>query len=442
MACSIVSGSGSCGSAELEESLQQLYGNNELAKGKALDEINAGRATPSSLARDAASVTESLNALYGNDEAAKEKAKADLGSGRITISGLTDKARADLNNLTRITGGDLAKADAIKDSLSPEVRAELYRAFDQLPPGSQEAYINDAVRLARLKDARTATGGELTEEEIRLGLTLFGGLPRSVAMTAPMGELGIMLQTSGRSLVAGPGGKTPAALVGLALGVTVGVLTVQMAPAPTPASPFAGPDSDDDGLISISPSTGTDGSGSNGSNNDPDDPKKLIPAPPFDVHPGSQKNPDGVTEDGQQIFNDGAGNRWIEEPGTNRRVAVDGAGRISVQIDAKKFDYLFGRAGGRDHNIDRTKQNVAEMKRLGIPDNPEGYDMITRHLSDAVQNKSNVTKTFSNEWGTFEVRQSLFAGPSGKFSIFESTWQVLPSGERRFSTLISKGGKK
>jgi filamentous hemagglutinin len=113
---------------------------------------------------------------------------------------------------------------------------------------------------------------------------------------------------------------------------------------------------------------------------------------------------------------------------------------VASQIDNKKFDYLFGRATGREHNLARTNQNALEMKRLGIPDTPEGNTMLRSHLNNVVQNDANKIRTFNNEWGSFEVRESLFVGPSGKFSKFESTWQVLPDGTRRFNTLIPRGG--
>lgn len=115
-------------------------------------------------------------------------------------------------------------------------------------------------------------------------------------------------------------------------------------------------------------------------------------------------------------------------------------GRTVSQIDGKKFDCLFGRATGREHNLARTNQNALEMKRLGVPDTAEGHAMLSSHLDDAVQGNSNISRSFDNEWGSFEVRESLFPGPSGKFSKFESTWQVMPEGSRRFSTLIPRGG--
>lgn len=48
-------------------------------------------------------------------------------------------------------------------------------------------------------------------------------------------------------------------------------------------------------------------------------------------------------------------------------------------------------------------------------------------------------RTFTNQYGTFQLRESLFAGPGG-FVKLESTWQVLEGGDFRFTTAIPLGG--
>lgn len=48
---------------------------------------------------------------------------------------------------------------------------------------------------------------------------------------------------------------------------------------------------------------------------------------------------------------------------------------------------------------------------------------------------------FSTQYGNFEVRESLFASPSGNFVKFETTYQVLPNGTRVFNTVIPKEGQ-
>jgi len=110
-----------------------------------------------------------------------------------------------------------------------------------------------------------------------------------------------------------------------------------------------------------------------------------------------------------------------------------------VVIEDGKFDYLFGRASGRAHNIDRAAENAVQMKRIGIQDSAEGRDVLRAHFENVAKDPSNITQTFSNQYGAFEVRESLFFGPGGHVK-FESTWQVLEGGVRRFVTAIPFGG--
>ena len=62
--------------------------------------------------------------------------------------------------------------------------------------------------------------------------------------------------------------------------------------------------------------------------------------------------------------------------------------------------------------------------------------MLTDHLTLSTKADSNVINTFSNQYGKFEVRESLFIGPSGKAANFQSTFQVLDDGTRKLSTVI------
>ena len=79
------------------------------------------------------------------------------------------------------------------------------------------------------------------------------------------------------------------------------------------------------------------------------------------------------------------------------------------------------------------------MKRLGVEDTAEGRKMLQEHFDTVVKDDSNVLSTFKNEYGNFEIRESLFAGPSGKFAKFKSTWEILSDGNRRLTTVIPIG---
>jgi len=110
-------------------------------------------------------------------------------------------------------------------------------------------------------------------------------------------------------------------------------------------------------------------------------------------------------------------------------------------IDEGKYDYLFGRVASNSHNTARSQQNAAQMARLGVEDGPAGRALLQQHFDDVVRDPTNVVKRFTNDHGTFEVRESLFAGPSGQFAKFESTWQVTDNG-RRLTTVIPRGGNR
>ena len=108
-------------------------------------------------------------------------------------------------------------------------------------------------------------------------------------------------------------------------------------------------------------------------------------------------------------------------------------------IDPKKFNYLFGQGTGRVHNIDRSIQNLIQLRRIGVYNNIQGRALLQSHFQSVARNSNNVLRTFTNQWGTFQVKESLFSGPGG-FLKFESTWQVLENGALRFNTAIPFGG--
>jgi RHS repeat-associated protein len=106
-----------------------------------------------------------------------------------------------------------------------------------------------------------------------------------------------------------------------------------------------------------------------------------------------------------------------------------------------KFGYLFGEVTSNEHNAARSAQNLAQMQRLGVPNTPSGRALLQEHFNAVVQDRSNIVSQYSNQYGSFQVRESLFAGPSGAFAKFETTWQVMPDGSLRLTTVIPLGGR-
>jgi len=108
-------------------------------------------------------------------------------------------------------------------------------------------------------------------------------------------------------------------------------------------------------------------------------------------------------------------------------------------VDPAKFGYLFGEAGGNAHNVARTAQNAAQLARIGVYKTAEGQALLQSHFEGLVTDPSNIVRTFANQYGAFQVRESLFAGRGGILK-FESTWQVLEDAVFRFTTAIPFGG--
>jgi filamentous hemagglutinin len=114
----------------------------------------------------------------------------------------------------------------------------------------------------------------------------------------------------------------------------------------------------------------------------------------------------------------------------------------AVEIDPRKFDYLFGHVSSNAHNTARSNQLALEMKRLGVPDTAVGRQILSEHLALSVKAEGNVIRTYSNQYGKFEVRESLFIGPSGQAAKFESTFKILEGGTRQFITAIPFNTKR
>lgn len=109
-------------------------------------------------------------------------------------------------------------------------------------------------------------------------------------------------------------------------------------------------------------------------------------------------------------------------------------------VDPNKYKYLFGKVKADPHNTPRSLQNLNQLARVGIYDNAEGHALLEEALREAVATDDNIASTFQNEWGTFQVRDSLLVGPRGLLKL-ETTWQVMDGGRLRLTTVIPMGGR-
>ena len=104
-----------------------------------------------------------------------------------------------------------------------------------------------------------------------------------------------------------------------------------------------------------------------------------------------------------------------------------------------KFKYLFGHVTSGDHNSSRTNQMANTMKKLGIFEDVIGKNILIEHFKVTPQLKGNTINTFENKWGKFEERESFLIGPSGKATVFHTTYKIESNGNMTFVTTIPKG---
>ncbi len=119
----------------------------------------------------------------------------------------------------------------------------------------------------------------------------------------------------------------------------------------------------------------------------------------------------------------------------NLPTSAQGPGAI---VDAGKYDYLFGNVSSNSHNLRRSLQNQRQLNRIGVYDNAAGRDLLASHFDEVLATDSNIVRTWTDEWGTHQIRESIFAGPDGVLK-FESSWQVMSDGFR-LETVIPFGG--
>ncbi len=126
----------------------------------------------------------------------------------------------------------------------------------------------------------------------------------------------------------------------------------------------------------------------------------------------------------------------------NYSVLDQQAAKSSVIIEQDKLKYLFGEVNSSAHNTPRSTQLAQSMYRLGIPLDDAGAKLIMEHISQVPKTSGNIVNVYTNQFGKFEVRESLLMGPSGKAAKLETSFQIMDNGSRRFVTTIPKDGKK
>lgn len=126
---------------------------------------------------------------------------------------------------------------------------------------------------------------------------------------------------------------------------------------------------------------------------------------------------------------------------------ASGAGKLKNPEIGNKLDYLFGKAKGNKHNVQRAQTMQNELSKIGIYDTPSSRELLNNHLKNVVNDSSNILKIESRSYiakelpstptvnYTATVRERFLKGPNGGVKI-ESVWD----GDRLL-TIIVKGGK-
>ncbi|WP_460355875.1 WXG100-like domain-containing protein [Actinoallomurus acanthiterrae] len=128
-----------------------------------------------------------------------------------------------------------------------------------------------------------------------------------------------------------------------------------------------------------------------------------------------------------------AGKAITDEIGTG-----SGLGPGRAIVDDGKYDYMFGRVVKGSHNAPRSAQNLAQLNRIGIHDTPEGRQVLSDFFNQQVSSDSNIVRSYSNQYGDFQIREGVLAGPGGFLKV-ETAWQITENGPR-LTTIIPRGG--
>ncbi|RDU24559.1 hypothetical protein [Anaerosacchariphilus polymeriproducens] len=122
---------------------------------------------------------------------------------------------------------------------------------------------------------------------------------------------------------------------------------------------------------------------------------------------------------------------------------VKGGSKANI---GNKLDYLFGKARGNKHNIERAKAMKKELSKIGIHDTSSGREYVSNHLKSLLNDSTNISKVETRSYVAKELpgkpvvqynattRESLLMGPGGAVMV-ESVWDG-----NRLLTVIVKGG--
>ncbi len=97
-----------------------------------------------------------------------------------------------------------------------------------------------------------------------------------------------------------------------------------------------------------------------------------------------------------------------------------------------KLDYPLGKAAGSAHNLQRSADMLRQLESIGLPDSAATRRLLSDHLTEVLNNPSNIVRIQEN--GRI-VRESLLMGPKGGVKL-ETVWE-----RNKLITVHIYGGK-
>ena len=110
--------------------------------------------------------------------------------------------------------------------------------------------------------------------------------------------------------------------------------------------------------------------------------------------------------------------------------SADEVGEAAATL-TNKMDFVFGKATGSAHNIERSQDMLRQMERIGLPDSPTSRTLVKENLIGTLKDPNSVAEQLE---GGRVLRDSLLSGPGGHLKI-ESIWDGV-----KLITVKLKGG--
>jgi len=98
----------------------------------------------------------------------------------------------------------------------------------------------------------------------------------------------------------------------------------------------------------------------------------------------------------------------------------------------KKLDFIFGKATGSTHNIQRSRDMLRQLQRIGLHDTPENRAYIEAHLTRVLNDPNNIVEVRNGR----TIRESLLMGPNGGCKL-----QTIWEGNKLLTVYIFGGGR-